>query len=371
MKAPHRRLLVDLLALPTAPFNEHQVIDHIRRWAADRPAITVTTDEYGNLKLYLRRGNARSARPLLLTAHLDHPGFEAGRMIGPRRLQATWLGGVQPEYFRNARVRFHSEGGWIRGRIRAVQLTEDAGRLRVATAEIEVPRPVPAGAPGMWDLPDPVIRGSRVFARGCDDVAGAAAILAALGELHEAGTPVEIGAIFTRAEEVGFAGAIACCRSGLLPKQARVISVECSSVIPGVQMGAGPILRVGDRASVFTPELTAWCKHVADDLNKRDRDFGYQRKLMDGGTCESTAFCRYGFEATGLCLALGNYHNMNARRHRIAAEFVDLNDFDKLVRWFVALATARRNGKPATAALGRFLDGLGRKWSPVLKRTAR
>lgn len=30
---------------------------------------------------------------------------------------------------------------------------------------------------------------------------------------------------------------------------------------------------------------------------------------MDGGGCEATAFGVYGYRATGLCLALGNWHN--------------------------------------------------------------
>jgi hypothetical protein len=45
---------------------------------------------------------------------------------------------------------------------------------------------------------------------------------------------------------------------------------------------------------------------------------------MDGGTCESSAYCQRGYDATGICIALGNYHNMNVRRKRIGPEYVDL-----------------------------------------------
>ena len=34
-----------------------------------------------------------------------------------------------------------------------------------------------------------------------------------------------------------------------------------------------------------------------------------QRKLMDGGTCEATAFMAMGVEATGVCVPLAGYHN--------------------------------------------------------------
>ena len=43
---------------------------------------------------------------------------------------------------------------------------------------------------------------------------------------------------------------------------------------------------------------------MATKLSKRRRKFRFQRKLMDAGSCESTAFAAYGYLATGICLAL-------------------------------------------------------------------
>lgn len=370
MKAQHKKLLTDLLALPTSPLNEHHVIGYIRRWVARRSRMSLTSDAYGNLKVELRIGRRRDPRPLVFSAHLDHPGFEALQTSRGGKLEAIWRGWVLPAYFHGARVRFHSEGRWVRGTITSFTTATDRGRQRVDRVKIDPRRPVAPGSVGMWDLPDPGIRGPRIHARGCDDVAGAAAILAALDELHRRGRPVHVLATLTRGEEVGFTGAIAGCRTGLYPKNARIVAVECSSVLPGVVMGGGPVLRVGDASAIFTPGLTAWCGDVARDLARSKAKFTFQRKLMDAGTCESAAFCELGFDATGLCLPLGHYHNMDRRRRRIAPEFIDLNDFDMLTKWFVALATTDHRPAAGNPEFARHLDQLHQRWSPQLRRTA-
>jgi endoglucanase len=68
---------------------------------------------------------------------------------------------------------------------------------------------------------------------------------------------------------------------------------------------------------------------------------------MAGGSCEATAFVAYGHIATGLCLPLGNYHNMNDidgvrsgtnTAPRLAPEEISLSDFDGLVNVMLAAA---------------------------------
>ncbi len=402
MKPARQKLLLDLLALPTAPFAEQYVAAYVRDWAKRHPRVERTEDRYGNILLRLRRGRPEP-RPLVFVAHMDHPGFEADRMIRPGRLRAHWRGGVAPEYFPGARVRFHQGGRWTRGRVRSVETWLDRGRKRVKSAVIEVARSVEPGSIGMWDFPDPVIRCGRVYARGCDDIGGLAAILCMLQELHAAPGDVDVYGLCTRAEEVGFVGAIAAGREKLLPPGARVISVETSSELPGARMGRGPILRVGDLVCVFDPPLTAFCRRVAGALAKADKRFQFQRKLMDGGTCEASALRGFGFRATGICVALGNYHNMNRARRTLGPEYISAADFDALVTWFNALARtgvsdatgapplasatqegtrSPRTGRKRSAALASdsveeveaelipLLTELERQWMPLLHETA-
>jgi putative aminopeptidase FrvX len=334
------RILKEMLSIPTAPFAEHGVVDYVQNFCDRRRNITYRVDAYGNLLLRVRKGDRRIARPACLTAHLDHPGFVADRMIAKRRLRAHWRGGVPPEYFKGARVRFHVDGRWVRGTIKSVKTLKQMGRQRVDHAMINVSGEISSRSVGMWDLPEAKVRGSRIHARDCDDIAGAAAILSALDELDRGRKPVDAYVLLTRAEEVGFAGAIAAAKAKTVPLKCFLICMETSSERIHAKMGDGPILRVGDKISVFTPEVTAHCERVAQELARKNKRFKYQRKLMDGGTCESTAFCTYGYEATGICLALGNYHNVDTKRKRIAPEYIDLEDYRSVVKWFVEIARA-------------------------------
>ncbi|HOW71003.1 MAG TPA: M20/M25/M40 family metallo-hydrolase [Phycisphaerae bacterium] len=369
MKPIYRKTLVDLLTVPTAPLCEEYVVGYIRRWADQRPGIEFKQDEYGNIRLRVKRGSKPAAAPMLFSAHMDHPGFEAEKMIGPRQLKAVWRGWVAPEYFKGTGVRFFSDGRWVRGTIKSTKTGVVRGRLRVLSALAEVKTPVEPGSIGMWDLPDPAVRGKRIFARGCDDVGGVAAVLCALEELARGRGPVEAYALLTRAEEVGWAGAIAACKSGIIPRRTRIIAVETSSEIPGVQMGNGPILRVGDSLAIFPNPLCAHTARVAKELAKRRGSFKWQRKLMDGGSTESLAYLEYGHESIGMCLALGNYHNMDRIRKRIGAEHIDLSDFEALVKWFVALAKDRRPSLDHDPAVRRVIAKQDRTWSAKLKRT--
>lgn len=339
-----RKILVDLLTLPTAPFAEHYVIDHILAFCERRKLADVQRDAAGNILVRVRQGRKKVKRPVCITAHLDHPGFVTDKMIGKRKLRAHWRGGVPKEYFKGSKVRFFVDDNWIKGVIKQVTTKLVGGTRRVDTALIELggrsPQEVPSGTIGMWDLPDPAIRKDRIHARACDDLAGAGAMLAAIDRLVRSRKSCDAYFLFTRAEEVGFVGAIAAAKKRFIPEKCVVVAMETSSELVDAKMGDGPILRVGDRASTFTPAVTAYCHRIARTLAAADKQFTYQRKLMDGGTCESSAYCNLGYEATGMCLALGNYHNINRKTGKIGAEYVDLRDFDKVVTWFCELARA-------------------------------
>ena len=78
---------------------------------------------------------------------------------------------------------------------------------------------------------------------------------------------------------------------------------------------------------------------------------------MPGGTCESTAFCEYGYLSTCLCLALGNYHNMQDidgvlqknKPARVAPEVIAVSDFHGLVDMLKIICS--NLDKPRTATL--------------------
>ncbi len=372
-RTKNRRILTEMLSLPTAPFAEHAMAAYVERFCVARSALKLTRDRAGNLLIHLRQGGRRVARPVCLTAHLDHPGFICDRMVSKKRVRAWWRGGVAKEYFVGSRVRFHVDGSWIQGRVVSTKMApKRAARLgpeRVDTVVAEVEDEVPPQTVGMWDFPDPTVRGTRIYARGCDDLAGAAAILAALDVLVRRRTPCEAYFLFTRAEEVGFIGAIAAARAGTVPKRCFVVNMETSSRRANAKLGDGPILRVGDKSTTFHHAVTAYCHQVARELAAKDKSFQFQRRLMDGGTCESSAFCAFGYEATGLCVALGNYHNMDIARKRIGPEYIDLRDWDNVVKWFVALASSKKPYTGWDEGFARQLIDLEKTYHRLLMRS--
>jgi endoglucanase len=246
-----------------------------------------------------------------------------------------------------------------------------------------------------WRLPPAEVdeRGI-VHTPACDDLAAVAAALSAFDTLRSAAAAdrglaarfEDVRLLFTRAEEIGFVGAIAACKLGTLPRNARVIALENSRASAEAPVGGGPIVRVGDRMSVFSPRLTAACAKRAEDstgrpaaptaTQKNSAAGGWQRKLMAGGACEATVFCAYGHEATCLCLPLGNYHNMadldavqagtqNAARlgpPRTAREYIAASDYDGLVDLLVACGT----GLPDSDAMLPRIESLHARYGFVL-----
>lgn len=367
---PLPRILRDLLSLPTAAFVETAVLDYVRALAKSTPGVSVRPDRYGNL-LVRYRYRPRAVTPLVFSAHTDHPAFVAQTMLDSRTLRAAFRGGVLAEYFPDAKVRFWTGGKQVKGQVLEVTKTRKVARGGATQhipeeAEIRVDEPVEANACGMWDLPQCAERGGNVHARSCDDIAGCAAMLALLQRLSKKKGRAEVYCLFTRAEEVGFIGAIAAAKAETVPPDLPIIAIETSSELPNARIGEGPILRVGDRMSVFEPSVTAFCDRVAKRLAKRRRTFSFQRRLMDGGSCESTAFVAYGYLATGICLALGNYHNMNKQNGKIEREYISLSDWRLMVDWFEALVLDESGYKADDPTVRNQLDESFAKWQPLL-----
>jgi endoglucanase len=262
-----------ILAQPTAPFHEDAVRGEIIQLLAQLPHVTTRLDQFGNVIAHYQRGD-RSPR-FALAAHMDHPGYVAGE----------FLGGV-PESYRAKNPP-----------------TRDFGPF------------------AMWDLPACEIRDGCLYSRACDDLIGCAVIVATLQELEESSSDASVYGLFTRAEEVGFVGAIHLAKSGDLPRDVTVLSLECSSEKGGAcKMGDGAILRVGDRTSIFDSDAMGGLAELA-----KRAEIPVQRCLMSGGTCEATAYQLYGYRCGALCVALGNYHNCGPN-DRIESEFVSTDD---------------------------------------------
>jgi endoglucanase len=103
-------------------------------------------------------------------------------------------------------------------------------------------------------------------------------------------------------------------------------------------MGGGPVVRVGDRLSVFDSEGVAVLMTTAKEQGIR-----VQRCLLDAGACEATAVQAAGHRAVGVSIPLGNYHNLDANKE-IAPEFVMMSDIRSLIDLLKALVATKHDG---------------------------
>ncbi|MGE5611378.1 MAG: M20/M25/M40 family metallo-hydrolase [Bacillota bacterium] len=329
-------ILHDLCSLPTAPFLEERVVDYVTDFVRQRPRLRLSRDPSGNLLIELP-GKQRNLPRWVFGAHMDHPGFVAKRMRDARTLEADFRGHVLAEFIGHTKVRFFAADREIPGQVLQVTGREEKRWLR--KVHVRVQEEVPPGVLGMFDQGEGRIKGGKFYCRACDDVAGAAAALTMLDELHRTPPAAPIAVLLTRAEEEGFIGAIAASiQPKLLKKTDRIIAIETSAMQPYAPQGAGPIIRVGDRTSIFNSALTYFLTQQAEAFQKRSRSFKYQRALMPGGTCEATVYDVYGFQASSICVALGNYHNTDREAGKIGPEYVDISDWQNMVKLFVAIA---------------------------------
>jgi putative aminopeptidase FrvX len=349
------RILSELCSVPTAPFAEGHVVEYVKSFVAKRVGLRLSADRFGNL-LIEKAGKTRSPR-WVFTAHMDHPGFVAEKMLDKRTLRAAFRGYVLAEYVRGSKVRFFDGDRETAGTVTHVS-TRGSERPEIpGVVTVRVNGLVSSGSPGMFDQGAGRIRGGRFYSRVCDDLAGAAACLTMLDELAKKPARTPIAVLLTRGEEEGFIGAIAAVKHPrLIRKSDRLVAIECSAVQPYAPQGAGTIIRVGDRSSIFNSDLTYFITAQAEALAKKNKAFKYQRALMPGGTCEATVYDIYGFLAASICVPLGNYHNMDRVKKKIGPEFIDLNDWKNMARLFVHLARTAHEYEPGHKLLKRRVE---------------
>lgn len=371
----HVAWLMAVTRIPTAAGREHRVIEWIDAWIAQRRGVEKHHDAHGNFELRLS-GAPLTDHPVYFTAHLDHPAFVV-EDVREGELILSFRGGVMSDYFPGAPVRVHHRADGFLGATIVEEHDPDGTEwsetetrpFKVYRASCARASEAGVGDIATWSLPDAQIVddefGGIIHTNACDDLAAVAAALSALDEIRLAqqggAERTDVRVLFTLAEEIGFVGCIGACRDGFMPKGSRIIALENSRAFPDSPIHGGPIVRVGDRVSVFSPELTGAVAKVAEGIaggaslptasQKMSEmpEWKWQRKLMAGGACEASVFCAYGYSATCVCLPLGNYHNMaglaeaQAGTHegvpRVGREFVGLDDYHGMVDLLVGCGT--------------------------------
>lgn len=344
--------LTQLLAQPTAPFREELAAVLIQQ-RLKRAAVPFFRDPIGNLVIgcdspaaYRRLVRESSREPLrLFIAHLDHPGFHGVKWISGTRLKIKWHGGSPVRHLAGSRVWLATtQGYWPEGKLGKVKLLKSGNAIDTAEVRVQASRSGIRADEiyGGFKFRAPVWRaGNRIYTKAADDLVGAFAIVSTAIKLHRSRRgkhlPPFLG-LLTRAEEVGFIGAIGHFELDWLADARRpvlAVSLETSRTLPGAIVGQGPVVRLGDRRTVFHPGYLK----LLSDIAQKILPGKHQRRIMDGGTCEATAAIAYNLPAIGLSVPLGNYHNEgfeggpDCRAPRgPAPEFVHLDDIDGMLR---------------------------------------
>jgi endoglucanase len=313
------RVVRALLEQPTAPFHEEAVRDAIVQELRNCAHVSIEHDSYGNMIACYRRG-ARKEAKWAFAAHMDHPGWVRTKDGGWR-----FLGSVAERFLVNPRKR-------------------EFGNF------------------AMWDLPAFELKDDRIHSRACDDLLGCAEIICLFRELEATKANVHCLGIFSRAEEVGFWGAIQLAKSGLLPKDITIFSLETSAPRGGAEIGRGPIVRVGDRLSIFDSGETLGVMSAASA-----NGIPVQRCLLDGGTCEASAYQLYGYRSVAASIGLGNYHNC-APDGSIQCEYVSVDDYANMVRLCLALAMAAAKRLDPSKALRATLEKRAASYKPFFRQ---
>ena len=324
MTPKHYELLTSLLSQPTAPFREEHVSALAARVLA-AAGVPFFDDPLGNLVIgadsaaaYQRLLATPGTEPLrVFIAHMDHPGFHGVRWLSDRVLTIKWHGGSPVKHLNGARVWLaDAEGEVGEGELRRVTL--NTLRYGIDSAEVHLKKnlftahcPAADELFGGFKFRKPVWKsGALLYTKAADDLVGVFCILATALETfgkHKTKTPPMIG-LLTRGEEVGFIGAIGHFELGWLQAARRpllCVSLEASRTLPGAIVGQGPVVRMGDRRTLFESGGTQLLTELAEKILPKK----YQRRVMDGGTCEGTAATAYGFPTIALTVPLGNYHN--------------------------------------------------------------
>ncbi len=325
-----------ILSIPTAPYHEHGVRAAVEEYCRGL-GLQPVRDRAGNVIVK----HPGKGAPLVFVAHMDHPGFE---VVGQNRVE--FLGSAAREMFVGSRVRIGD------GAVRIKRIIREKPHARL----LEVTGPL-AGEFGMWDVSGPTVRAGKLHAPGIDDVLSVVVALATAAQVRRG--PVWF--VFTRAEEVGFHGAIKVAEAGLIPRDALVVSLEMSRERPWARQGQGPVVRIGDRMSTFDSHAALFFMATA-----KAAGLPVQRALMDGGSCEATAFAAFGYRVGGLCLPLGNYHNIGPGL-KPRAEYVSVADLEALVKLTVAAAARWREFGRTGPDLKRRVVALGRAAPRKLK----
>lgn len=316
---------------PTAPFRESFVLAEIKS-ILEENKIPYFTDSVGQIIAGVSNPQKlKSKDHVAFFAHTDHPGFIIDTKVSKTKYKATWYGGAPFGQMEGKFVRIFSDvtaEKFYKGTIRNF---DTSGNHREGIPfEIETTKELNDQAVkskkyfGAFNFEGFKYKNGYVHTKCADDLAGCVMALGALIDVKKLKAPAI--AVFTRAEEVGFVGCLHMIKSKVISMNTMVVSLEASRTLPGAILGEGPVIRLGDASTLFDSNFSLFIQKQAQGLKAKDSKFKFQKRIMDGGSCEATALSQFGYKTMGLAVPLKNYHNMGVKGP--APEIIHMDDTD-------------------------------------------
>ncbi len=352
-------ILKEIADIPTAPFKEHLVQQHLFLDMAQQHdnnwPTQLSRTKHGIDALYVPQ-DYRSDMPLLvLTAHTDHPGFDDVKPIGDGTYSARVLGGLNEKLLVGAELFFHRhlvprQAGLGTGYIEELLPKEpdfpDNMRVRIKPDQGSLERAT-FGTLGFWGLND--WPADRLNGPVMDDYAGVAGVLAAFQRIMKDKISCPTRVILYRGEEEGFLGLHGHLDQFPLGELAIALSIENShyktkptpestEIVPVVSLGGGAVIRTGDSR---TPEYDATAlRLLRSAANNVSSPHKFQEARMCGGVCDASLMYARGINAAGVCLPLKHYHNNGEPEgeNRFMPEEISQSDLRGLTELLVSSA---------------------------------
>jgi hypothetical protein len=111
------------------------------------------------------------------------------------------------------------------------------------------------------------------------------------------------------------------------------------------------IVRLGDRSTLFDSTGTQALQAVAEVI----LEGRFQRRIMDGGSCEASAMFAYEIPSVAMSVPLGNYHNQG-KDGGPAPEIIHLDDLRGMVA--LHLEIARPTWPPSSGIWTKKREGI-------------
>lgn len=380
-------LLKEILNQPAAPFRETHVINCVSKHL-NAAGVPYFSDPAGNLVVgvknkleYQKLLHKKLKEPVkLFIAHMDHPGFHGVSWISKNKLSIKWYGGSPVKHLPGSKVWVtNTNGDTEEGRLSNIKLHKS--KLSIDTASVsfkelteDYRKQKARSLFGSFAFRSHVwLSGKRLYTRAADDLVGVFCIVSTAIDLYrkqKKGVPF-LG-LLTRAEEVGFVGAVRHLELGWIKNARRpviCISLEASRNLPGAEIGKGPVVRQGDRRTTFESNAL----QVLTELAIKTLPDRHQRRVMDGGACEATATTAWGLPTVGITLPLGNYHNQGLdggmdcpRDNGPAPEFVHLDDIEGELKLCKALMREDLNWQDPWSSVRQRLLKISNKYNKLV-----